>query len=143
MIDKSGEWWTGTEFDDLVNYLQEVTAESYPAGPVVQSTCECGVQVFRLEADADEGCARRICTSCGRIAFVADSADYWDDAEPEEVRCPCGQGAFELGVAFALRNDGEVRWITAGVRCVVCGVLGAPVDWKIDYSPTDHLLTAV
>jgi hypothetical protein len=142
MIDKSGEWWTGTEFKDLVTYLREVTAESYPAGPVVQSTCECGAQVFTLEADADEGCAARTCTSCGRVAFIADSADYWDDAEPGEVQCPCGQGAFELGVAFAQRHNSDVRWITVGVRCLVCGVLGSPVDWKIDYSPTDHLLTA-
>jgi hypothetical protein len=142
MIDKSGEWWTGSAFDDLVTYLREVTADSHPAGPVVQSTCECGGRLFTLEADADEGCARRTCTSCGRVAPIADSAEYWDDAEPEAVQCPCGEDAFETGVAIALREDGDVRWITVGVRCVACGVLGAPVDWKIDYSPTDHLLTA-
>ena len=88
MIDKSGKWWTGTEFEDLVTYLREFTAESYPAGPIVQSTCECGNQVFALEFDDDEGCARRTCTSCGRSAFIADSADYWDEAEPGKAQCP-------------------------------------------------------
>jgi hypothetical protein len=143
MIDRSGTWWTGTDFEDLVTYLREFTAESYPAGPVVQSTCECGNRVFGLELDDDEGCARRTCTSCGRSAFIADGADYWDEAEPGEAKCPCGQEAFELDVAFALRDDGDVRWITVGPRGIACGVLGAYVDWKIDYSPTDHLLTAV
>jgi hypothetical protein len=33
-----------------------------------------------------------------------------------------------------------VKWITVGTRCAACGVLGSPVDWKIDYGPTDHLL---
>ena len=51
--------------------------------------------------------------------------------------------AFGIGVAFSLRDDGDVRWITVGGRCVACGGLGAYTDWKIDYSPTNHLLTAV
>jgi hypothetical protein len=58
------------------------------------------------------------------------------------AQCPCGDEAFEVGVAFSLREDGDVRWITVGGLCVACGVLGAYADWKIDYSPTDHLLTA-
>ncbi len=99
--------------------------------------------MFTLEADSDEGGARRTCTSCRLVRFIADSADYWEDAEPEEVQCPCGEDTFEPGVAFALRANGDVRWITVGVRCVACAVLGAPVVWKIDYSPTDHLMTAV
>ena len=143
MIDKSGQWWTGTEFDDLAIYLREFTAQSYPADHVAQSTCECGGRVFAVELDDDEGCARRTCTSCGHGVFIADSAEYWDEADPGEARCPCGEEGFEVGVAFSLRKNGEVRWITVGGRCVACGVLGAYADWKIDYSPTDHLLTAV
>src|SRR5215208_7161201 len=139
MIDRSGEWWTGTDYEDLVTYLREFTAENYPANPILQSKCECGNQVFALEFDDNEGCARRTCTSCGRSAFIADSADYWDDAEPADAQCPCGEETFELGVAFSLRDDGDVRWITVGARCIACGVLGAYADWKIDYSPTDHL----
>ena len=143
MIDRSGQWWTGTEFDDLASYLREFTAQSYPAGLVVQSTCECGRRVFGLEFDDEEGCARRTCATCGQAAFIADSADYWDEADPGEAQCVCGEETFEIGVAFSLRDAGDVRWITVGGRCVACGVLGAYADWKIDYSPTDHLLSAV
>src|SRR4051794_23792822 len=141
MIDRSGEWWTGSEFGDLITYLREFTAQGYPAGSVVQSTCDCANRVFSLELDGDEGCARRICKSCGRAAFIADSAGYWKEADPEEAQCPCGEEAFEIGAAFSLRDEGDVRWITVGGRCIACGVLGTYVDWKIDYSPTDHLLT--
>ena len=143
MIDRSGQWWRGTEFDDLATYLREFTAQGYPAGPVAQSTCECGRRVFRLELDDEEGCARRTCSTCGRAAFIADSAEYWDEADPGDAQCRCGEEGFEVGVAFSLRDDGDVRWITVGGRCVACGLLGAYADWKIDYSPTDHLLTAV
>jgi hypothetical protein len=48
---------------------------------------------------------------------------------------------YELGVAFSLFEDGEVRWITVGVRCARCGILASPVDWKIDYGPSRHLLS--
>jgi len=143
MIDKSGEWWTGDKFQDLATYLHEFTAQGYPAGHIAQSICECDGRVFRLEVDDEEGCARRTCTTCGHAAFIADSAEYWTDADPGPAECPCGDDAFEVGVAFSLREDGDVRWITVGGRCVACGVLGAYADWKIDYSPTQHLLTAV
>jgi hypothetical protein len=143
VIDRSGQWWKGTEFEDLVTYVREYTAAmGEPAGPVIQSACECGHRVFSLELDDEQGCARRTCRACGRAAFIADSAEWWEEAEPGEAQCPCGEEAFELAVAFSLRDDGDVRWITVGARCIACCVLGAYVDWKIDYSPTDHLLMA-
>jgi hypothetical protein len=81
--------------------------------------------------------------ACARQAFIADSDEYSDKAAPGGAQFPCAEEAFELGVAFSLREGGDVRWITVGGRCVACGILGAYVDWKIDYSPTDLLLTAV
>lgn len=70
----------------------------------------------------------------------ADFRALWEDAEPRTVRCLCGHGVFEVGVGFSLRADREVRWVTVGERCVRCGVLGSCADWKIDYSPSRHLL---
>jgi hypothetical protein len=99
--------------------------------------------VFRLEADAEEDCARRTCTTCDTAAFICDSADYWSEASPEAVACPCSGELFELGVGFSLCGNGDVRWITVGERCVRCGVLGTAVDWKIDYGPTDQLFDQV
>jgi hypothetical protein len=44
---------------------------------------------------------------------------------------------------YVVERGLEVRWITVGVRCASCGVLGAPVEWKIDYAPTAHLYAQV
>jgi hypothetical protein len=142
-INKSDEWWRGTDFTDLTEYVRAVTASGYPANRVAQSVCACGGTYFRLAADATEGCARSTCNACGSRGCIGDSAEYWEDAAPESVACPCGSDQFEIGVGFALRDNGDVRWITIGTRCVTCSVLGSPVDWKIDYSPTGHLLRAV
>lgn len=115
------------------------------AGPIAQSLCGgCGSATFGLVVDDDEaGCAKRQCGRCGAEAFIGDSEEFWDAADPGEAACPCGGEQFEVGVAFSLRDDGSVCWITVGARCVACGVLGVYADWKIDYDPTDHLLTAV
>lgn len=58
-------------------------------------------------------------------------------------RLPCGSEEFEAAVAFALGDDGSVRWVTVGLRCIKDGFCGVYADWKIDYGPTDHLLTMV
>jgi hypothetical protein len=34
VIDRSGQWWTGTAFGDLAEFLREFTAQRYPSGPV-------------------------------------------------------------------------------------------------------------
>jgi hypothetical protein len=68
---------------------------------------------------------------------------YWEDADPEAVACPCGTKVYEVTVAFSHREDSSVKWITVGHRCTKCGVLGSAVDWKVDYSPTEHLYQQV
>jgi hypothetical protein len=138
-IDKSGTYWVGTEGVDIDEYLRELTAEGYPADRFVHAKCGCGHDRFRLHVDADEGCARRTCAQCRLPHFLCDSEDAWEAGDPKEVVCPCGAKFFEIAVAFSHRDDATVRWITIGQRCVDCGVLGAAVDWKIDYSPTEHL----
>jgi len=142
-IDTSGEFWIGTAAADLDEYLRTLTADGYPADRIVHATCACGGDRFHLEVDADEGCARRTCTRCQRPHFVCDSEEHWSDAEPEVAICPCHAKAFEIAVAFSHDDDASVKWITVGNRCVNCGVLGAAVDWKIDYGPTDHLYDQV
>ncbi len=142
-IDQSGKWWKGSDFSDLAEYIRVLTEEGYPAETIVQSVCTCGHSVFRLFVDADEGCAQRRCMACGEATFIGDSAEYWDEAEPKKVRCPCKHDQFEVGVGFSFRDNDEVKWITVGERCMRCGVLGSAVDWKIDYEPSRHLLTMV
>ena len=143
MIDTSGTWWTGEDFADLVEYLRLLTEDGYPVRRVLEPQCSCGGRKFTLYRDATEGVARRTCAACGAKAFIGDSAESWEDARPRRVRCPCGSTTAQLGIGFSLRDDGDIRWITIGQRCVECGILGVYVDWKIDYSPTDHLFDSI
>ena len=143
-IDESGRWWRGESVDDLVEYLELYTAEGHPATDIRECVCgSCGGRVFGLRTDREEGCARRTCRACGTKSFLADSDEYWADAHPTTCRCPCEGVDFNVAVGFAFHTDGDVRWVTVGQRCVSCGVLGSSVDWKIDYSPTAHLLARV
>lgn len=46
-------------------------------------------------------------------------------------------------VAFSLAADGSVAWVTVGLRCRRDGAMGLYTGWKIDYRPTEHLMTMV
>ncbi|MFG2053260.1 hypothetical protein ACGFI9_04430 [Micromonospora sp. NPDC048930] len=143
MIDTTGEWWTGDNAADVADYLREYAAEGYPVDHVADSVCaSCDGRTFRLTINAlsNDG-AHRTCVGCGSSAFIADSEDYWEDEAVGRVVCPCGADIFDVAVGFALRGTREdVKWISVGVRCVADGVLAVPVDWKINYGPSLHLL---
>jgi hypothetical protein len=143
VIDKSGKWWTGETFEDLAEYLALLVEDEYPVHTVLEPQCLCGGRVFKIHRDATEGVARRTCIACGTNAFICDSGEHWSEARPRLVKCPCGESAYQVAVGFSKRDSGEIKWILVGERCVACGILGASVDWKIDYSPTDHLYAAI
>ncbi|MER7760623.1 hypothetical protein [Streptomyces sp. NPDC097619] len=125
---------------ELVALLR--TADDRRPVRVVSSVCgACGGRVFRVLFDEVEGGVERACAACGDRAFLADSEEFWEEADPEAACCPCGNERFEIAVAFSLAADGEVRWVTVALRCPQDGALGICADWKIDYGPTDHLLT--
>ncbi len=142
-IDKSGEWGTGTSHVDLAEYLREYEAGGYSVAESLEVTCaDCGGSTFRLHADGEEGFVERTCASCGSAHLMLDSADYQEDAEPEAVVCPCGYDLYEVAVGLALRPEGDIKWVSVGIRCTRDGVLASCADWKIDYSPTEHLRAA-
>ncbi len=139
-IDTSGKFWKGTEAADIDEFVRALTADGYPVERMVHSRCsDCSGTTFALRVDDVEGYADRRCITCGDVFHMLDSAEYIDDASPEEVACPCGGEEFELAVGYALRQGGDVRWVNVGARCVRDGTLGVYADWKIDYGPTDHL----
>lgn len=142
-IDKSGKWWVGSATEDLEEYLRAFTAERHPADRIVHARCDCGHDRFEVLADANAGCVQRRCSRCRTRRFIADSEEQSADANPKALVCPCRSRMFEVSVAFSHREDGTVKWLTVGQRCVKCGVLGAAADWKIDYAPTDHLYAHV
>jgi hypothetical protein len=40
-----------------------------------------------------------------------------------------------VAVGFSLRDGGDVRWISIGLRCLTDNTLGVYADWKINYGP--------
>ena len=141
MIDKSGKWWKGTAASDLEVYLADYTEDGYVASRFTRAKCSCGGETFIVDADDTEGAASRTCVACEQTSFIADSAEYWSEAEPDRCACPCGAEEMNVCLGFAMRDDGnDVRWIYLGLRCTKCGVLGCYADWKVSYSPSLHLL---
>ena len=142
-IDTSGQHWRGKDMTDPPEYLREFRAGGYAVEDVTESVCAgCSGRSFRVAVDEEEGCAERVCVACGAGVYLADSAAYADGAELEWCECPCGADTFAVALGFARAADREVRWISIGLRCPADSTLGVYADWKIDYSPTAHLLTS-
>ncbi|MGS2617118.1 hypothetical protein ACVCAH_21725 [Micromonospora sp. LZ34] len=143
-IDGPGRWRAGTASAELDTYLRQFAAGGYPVARVVHAACvRCGGSDFGVRVDDDPGYAERTCHACGDRSLLLDAADVAEDADPGDAACPCGGERFDVAVGFALREDGEVRWVSVGLRCTADGVLGVYADWKIDYSPSGHLLARV
>ncbi|XVV15885.1 hypothetical protein ACQP2X_16500 [Actinoplanes sp. CA-131856] len=139
-LDKSGKLWRGEDFADLAEYVRQFEAGGYPVATVVESRCgQCDGRAFRVGIDEDEA-TLRMCLACGNVAFIGDSADYWDEDTAGACACPCGGEEFAVAVGYALFDDGEVRWISVGLRCLKDNALGVYADTKIDYSPSRQLL---
>lgn len=142
-IDKSGKWWIGEAPEDLEEYLAAYSEDGHPMDEFRLVRCPCGSTIFHLEADYNEGVARRTCMKCRKRHFICDSGEFWAEAEPEKFKCiECGSIRANIGVGFSLykAKARDVRWIYIGVRCAKCGVLGCFADWKVGYGPSTQLM---
>ena len=141
-IDKNGTYWKGEQFEDIAQYIREFA--EYVPEIINQCECDCGSRQFTVQHEPYQGFVKLKCAECGKVSFIADSAALEGKIRPKRLRCPCRKIKFEVGVGVSLRDpsnpDGDVKWVTVGVRCAECGILGSPADWKIDYSPSGHLV---
>ena len=145
-IDRSGKWWVGDRPEDIGEYLKAYSSNGYEVHEFRLSKCACGCVEFQLEADDDEGVARRTCASCKESRYICDSGEYWHEADPEPWKCvECDSGRANVGVGFSLYVDDltAVRWLYVGERCARCGVLGCFAGWKVALSNALHLLNEV
>ena len=141
-IDTSGKWWVGSEATDIAGYLMAYKAEGYEVHATRLCKCRCGSTAFELEADQEEGCAQRTCAVCRIKHLVCDSANYWEDAQPQSwtcTECQCKTVGFSLHEKEKGQQP-DVRWVSVGQRCTNCGTLGSFVNWKVGYGPSYQLL---
>lgn len=142
-IDTSGKWWVGSEAEDLAEYLEAYSSDSYLASVFRLSRCNCGSLEFHLDADDSEGVARRTCVACGSQHYICESEEFWAEATPERWRCvECHSEQANVGVGYAMYEDDPtgVKWVYIGERCTGCGVLGCFAGWKVAESGALHLL---
>lgn len=137
----------GASFEDLAAFLQRPGTGGHPVDVVRESVCRsCDGRRFEVQVAAITSAVRRTCLDCGQPAFIADSVEWWDDAEVEGCACLCGQEQFAAAAGFSLREpDGEdgardVQWVFVGLRCLACGLLGVYEDWKVSWGPSGYLL---
>jgi hypothetical protein len=146
-IDKTGLDWKGESFEDLSEYLDIYTSENYECDEIKQVKCECGSLAFTVKHEPDEGYVKVKCDSCGKERYICDCEEIEDDIETKDLICECKGTKFEVGVGFSYRYEGknktDIMWITVGARCLKCGILGSPSDWKIDYSPSLDLVNKI
>ena len=136
-IDTSGKWWKGSEYPDLEAYLRELKPGGYPVDRVIRAQCACGSTTFTLNVDQDNELAQTACCECGREAFVSDSGEHWAEATPRRLKCPARHARYEVGLGLCIRDGQWVRWMSIGSRCIRCGILGSPLDWKCDLELSD------
>ncbi|GAA2375510.1 hypothetical protein [Dactylosporangium salmoneum] len=133
----------GSSFEDLAAFLKRPEPGGYAVDEVRECVCRaCGGRRFEVLVMDEESAARRTCLDCRQHEFIADSDEYWDDDADAEYccACPCGEEDFAAAVGYSMRDDGDVRWVFVGLRCLACGMLGVYEDWKIDWGPSNHLL---
>lgn len=144
-VDTSGKWWVGTGPDDIREFLEAYTEDEHPSEEFRVAKCQCGSIDFELEADDEEGAARRVCAKCGAAHFICDSEPYWEEAQPRKWECvECASSETNIGVGFSLFNDKQaINRIYIGVRCARCGILGYFSGWKINYERSLDLMEKV
>ena len=140
-IDDSGEWSVGSLPEDIRDYLDSYTEDSYKVHEYRQCKCICGSLRFALWIDEEECSAKRICADCGEEGFIFDGEEYWTGENAELCGCPRCESDDEVlnvGIGYALYKEPNpddalvgVRWIYVGARCAACGLLGCFGDWKI------------
>lgn len=139
MIDRTKKYWTGDNAEDINEWLGEYTEiDNLDCKPVVCHNCNG--DVFELNVDQDEEAIEVKCVNCGVQKILLDGEEIWEDCEPEVGVCSICKGkSYNVRVGFDRRENGDVKWVYIGNRCVNCGTLGSYVDWKINYGPTDEM----
>jgi hypothetical protein len=120
--------------------MLDFAANNYAIAEIRFPVCTCGSDRY-LVGGEDGSCAMRKCVACKKDHLIADSEDYWSEADIEQCVCSCDHAVFQVGVGFALTKDKkDLRWIYVGMRCVECALAGVYLDWKIDYGPSLQLV---
>lgn len=144
-LQKRGEYWYGDTQLDLRGEIKRYSEKNgYVVTNGAEAICVCGNRTFRLQLDEESGVALRTCATCEHVHAIGDSAEFLDEAEPQERECVCEGDVFEITVGVALyEGSRDVKWLYLGCRCVACGLVGVYGDWKNEFNDYEKFLARV
>lgn len=139
MIDKTKKFWTGNSATDIDEYLRLYSElDELDVHPVICHTC--GKDVFALKLHGDEGVIRVTCAECRTQKILLDGEELWHEVRTKNVKCKlCGCKHYNIRIGFHRRENGDVKWVYSGERCVQCEVLSSYADWPVNYGPTAEM----
>jgi hypothetical protein len=137
--------WTGDEASDLLQWLTELSGCPPITHPKVL-LCERHVDEPQftgyVQADPQEGVARRRCVACAQVTDLIDSGERW--TFPDTHECPsCCQSLVELAVGVSADDDGHAHWLALASRCVGCGRISGLTDAVLHGEPVEQVLASV
>ena len=92
-----------------------------------------------VEADRENGVARRRCLACAQSTFVLDSEDRW--TYPHTWSCAgCSHSIAEVAAGLHLPTEGSVAWVVLAARCVECGRVEGLTDMVLQDLPVAEVL---
>jgi hypothetical protein len=141
-LKKKGKHWYGATPEDIkLEMLRFSKLNEYVAVKFSESVCTCGSRLFKLESDEEDGAAKRICTECGAVHLMGDSAEYADGAKFDHHECVCRAEKFQLLSGVALYDESnDVRWYYIGCLCAQCSLVGVFAHWKCEGGDADVFL---
>lgn len=141
-LSQQGEYWYGSDNADLQAEIVRYSRENgHEAVKFATAACACGSHTFHLESDENEGAACRICTACGDVVAMGDSAEFLEAADFEDHACLCDGEAFHIVSGVALYPESNhVRWYYIGCRCPACNLVGVFAEWKCEAGDADIFL---
>lgn len=132
-IDKSGKWWKGSTQADILEYLNELNPGGYAVDEVLPQTCECGGSTFRVHRNIDQELCYLVCSVCRSKTFVTDAEEYDLGEGYDLIKCSCGNTRMRVFLGVHSIDDIFIaNWMSLGVMCAKCGILGMPLDWEFD-----------
>ena len=137
-IDKTGKWWKGATSEDILEYLRALKPGGYVVDEVLEQRCECGSSTFHVYRSEDDELSYLVCSACKTKTFIADSEEHADGQKFKPTKCPCRSTTSHVFLGVHSIEDRTVaNWMSIGVICEKCGVLGSPLDWEFDTEKSD------
>lgn len=136
---------TGEDVDDLRDWVRQLDGAPEVHEVVVLHCAQHGdeAQTWQyVEADAQQGLARRRCLSCAHTVHLLESEAHW--THPMMWACKgCAQSIAELCVGLHVPDGEHVEWVALAARCVDCGRIEGLTDVLVDQRPLPEVLAAL